>query len=548
MKNFLRTKADIVLKRCPKSGKIIGFKFDNTLSKIWFPVVGILAVIWFLVRVIPKPSRAAYPCQQAAAGIGIGFISYLYFMLGSYPLFKFIRNKTNLTSARILIIICVISVTTTIGICVNSIVSNKPNLSHIENVNNPLGEAIGIFPGRVVWTQDFNSTSWDGKNGFWWDYANLNQQAVDKMLSNSIKSLTGAKTDAEAWKKLFIFHNKKNGRGKNGYKKGEKIVIKMNCNAIGNLSPKWGNMGYPSPQMINALVKQLIEVAQVQGSDIIITDPSRYIGEFIYNIIRSNPSPEFRQITFEQNQAGDLPGFKTALPDTTNKIFFVMPGGEKAFMYLPQSFTDATYLINLSLVRPHTIFGITSVAKNHFGSVFDPEQKRFHPVKLHAFAISGTPTPNKMGDTHCSPVLLGHNTNYSKTFLYLADGIYTAYNQGDVVKRWSTMGDDWFSSILMSEDPVALESVIFDFISSEPDMINGNSCFNGNQDNALHESALADNPPSGTIYDPENDGTRLHSLGVHEHWNNNADKEYSRNLGKGKGIELIAIRGDNVKN
>ena len=545
MRNFLKTKADIFLKRCPKSGKIIGFRFDNTISKIWFPVVGIFAIIWFLVRVIPKPARAAYPCQQVAAGIGIGFVSYLYFILGSFPIFRIIRNKTNLSSARIFIIICVIFITTTIGISVNYVIPLKPNLSHIENVNTPLGDAKGIFPGRVVWTQAFNSTSWDGKNGFWWDDSNLNQQAIDKMLSNSVKALTGAKTDAEAWKKLFIFHNEQNSRGKYGYKKGEKIVIKMNCNAVSDLSPKWSDLGYPSPQMINALVKQLIEVAGVQGSDIIITDPSRYIGKFIYDIVRSNPSSEFRQIIFEQNKVGDLPGYKTALPDTTNKIFFVMPDGQKTFMYLPQSFTDATYQINLSLVRPHTIFAITSTAKNHFGSVYDPAEKRFNPIKLHAFAVSGIPTPNKIGDPHCSPVLLGHKTIYNKTFLYLADGLYTANNQGGVVKRWSTLGDDWFSSILMSQDPVAIESVVLDFISSEPNMTNGNSCFNGNQDNGLHESALANNPPSGTIYDPENDGTRLKSLGVHEHWNNNTEKKYSRNLGKGKGIELIAIRGDN---
>jgi hypothetical protein len=548
MRNFFKTKADILLKRCPKTGKIVGFRFDNTISKIWFPVIGIFAIIWFLVRVIPKPARAAYPCQQVAAGIGIGFVSYLYFILGSYPIFRIIRNKTNLSSARIFIILCVIFITTTIGISVNYVVISRPDLSHLESVNTPLGEAKGIFPGRVVWTQDFNSTSWDGKNGFWWDDSNLNQQAADKMLSNSVKALTGAKTDAEAWQKLFVFHNKQNGRGKSGYKKGEKIVIKMNCNAVGDLNPKWADSGYPSPQMINALVKQLIDVAGVQGSDIIITDPSRYIGKYIYDIIRSNPSSEYSQITFEQKKAGDLPGFKTALPDTTSKIFFVMPDGKKIFMYLPQSFTDATYQINLSLVRPHTIFAITSTAKNHFGSVYDPEEKRFNPIKLHAFAVSGIPTPNKMGERHCSPILLGHKINYDKTFLYMADGLYTATNQGGVVKKWSTMGDDWFSSILMSQDPVAIESVVLDFISSEPNMTNGNSCFNGNQDNGLIESALADNPPSGTVYDPENDGTRLKSLGVHEHWNNNTEKKYSRNLGKGNGIELISIGGDSSKN
>jgi hypothetical protein len=32
-------------------------------------------------------------------------------------------------------------------------------------------------------------------------------------------------------------------------------------------------------------------------------------------------------------------------------------------------------------------------------------------------------------------------------------------------------------------------------------------------------------------------------LGVHEHWNNPQDKQYSRNLGTGDGIELIKVKG-----
>jgi len=34
---------------------------------------------------------------------------------------------------------------------------------------------------------------------------------------------------------------------------------------------------------------------------------------------------------------------------------------------------------------------------------------------------------------------------------------------------------------------------------------------------------------------------RLESLGVHEHWNNANDKQYSRNLGAGNGIELVNV-------
>jgi hypothetical protein len=60
-----------------------------------------------------------------------------------------------------------------------------------------------------------------------------------------------------------------------------------------------------------------------------------------------------------------------------------------------------------------------------------------------------------------------------------------------------------------------------------------------NADRHLHEAALADHAPSGTVYKP--DGVPLQSLGVHEHWNNATDKKYSRNLGTGNGIELVPL-------
>jgi hypothetical protein len=64
----------------------------------------------------------------------------------------------------------------------------------------------------------------------------------------------------------------------------------------------------------------------------------------------------------------------------------------------------------------------------------------------------------------------------------------------------------------------------------------------GAPDNFLHEAALIENPPSGTKYDPEQDGTFVtRSLGVHEHWNNPEEKLYSRNLGKKEGIELLRL-------
>jgi hypothetical protein len=90
---------------------------------------------------------------------------------------------------------------------------------------------------------------------------------------------------------------------------------------------------------------------------------------------------------------------------------------------------------------------------------------------------------------------------------------------------------------------VALDSVGYDLICSEPNLTRDNPSFNGNVDGYLHEAALAENPPSKTTYSPEGEGRSLKSLGVHEHWNNATDRKYSRNLGAGNGIELVYVEG-----
>ena len=96
---------------------------------------------------------------------------------------------------------------------------------------------------------------------------------------------------------------------------------------------------------------------------------------------------------------------------------------------------------------------------------------------------------------------------------------------------------EWPNSIFASQDGVAAESVALDFALAEwpdaPDMLYS--------DHAMEEMALANNPPSGVVYDPERDGTRLASLGITEHWNNPKDKKYSRNLGKNTGIDLVPL-------
>jgi len=136
---------------------------------------------------------------------------------------------------------------------------------------------------------------------------------------------------------------------------------------------------------------------------------------------------------------------------------------------------------------------------------------------------------------------MGHKDLGGKTMLFLVDGIYgNKFVNGIPAYKWSLapFNNNWPNSLLASQDGVAIDAVGLDLAITEwpdaPDM--------KFSDFYLEEMALANNPPSGSVYDPERDGTKLNSLGVSEHWNNPIDKKYSRNLKTGNGIELIYSR------
>jgi hypothetical protein len=75
-------------KYCPISGNIVGFNRKNIFLKIIFPFWGIAALVWFLIRVVPKPNRINYPCQKVAAPIVFSLISYMISSLGLVFLYR----------------------------------------------------------------------------------------------------------------------------------------------------------------------------------------------------------------------------------------------------------------------------------------------------------------------------------------------------------------------------------------------------------------------------------------------------------------------------
>jgi hypothetical protein len=575
MKSFLLK----FIKVCPKTGRFRGFKKTTGLAKLLFPLIGIAAIVWILIRVIPKPSRMQYPCMKVAAPIASGFIIYLGGLAAA--IFSFKKAKTHFKNSRfgyaILFTVAALAIGSFSVLKSDNDYKADSKLSidsvfvPTDSANHPIGIAKGIFPGRVVWAYNPKATLWNGnpKTSAWWSPQNTIQDSVTSMLSKSLHAITGKSNDSLAWDAIFKYYNSTHSRGNVGYIKGEKVIIKINLNwsSTGNGSMA-NDVPISSPQMIYAMIKQLVSNAGVQPSDITIYDLIRYVPDPIYNKLKT----EFAGMHFMGFLAG--PGRELYVRDTTQIHWaqkltlekdtnFSAKGGNPA--YLAKQVTQATYMINLAYMKGHRFAGVSLCAKNHVGSLSvdddngKPEIWAPHAAGIHTYySVHYLPASmtwglafqeRKMGSYNTLVDLMGHKDLGGKTILYIIDGLYAVAHEQAVVSdsscKWqmAPFNNNWASSILVSQDLVAIESVGVDFYRTEAAL---NKYFHytyGNVDNYLHEAALADNPPSGTYYAPS--GTHLQSLGVHEHWNNATDKLYSRNIDpvNGKGIELVQLKG-----
>jgi len=392
-----------------------------------------------------------------------------------------------------------------------------------DGANHPFGTPRGVRPGRVVWTYDPKAASWDGQTGNWWEDRFNDQAAVDGLVSNGIRRLSDTASDAAAWDALFRAFNRRSGRGDVGYRKSEKVAIKINeNNASSHASTAEINA---SPHLVLALLKTLVNSGGVPEADITVFDTSRYITDDVYQ----KSHAVFPGVRFVDNAGGDG-RIKATYVD--GAILYSVD--TKLATGLASCLVEATYAVDMAILKGHVSQGVTLCAKNWYGATsIQPDwRKNFHDYFEQK--RDGSPSHLTFVD------FMGHKDMGAKAVLFLIDALYA----DDLVNgpphfRWNMSPFDgtWPSSVLLSQDGVAIDSVGIDFLRSEwPNLVDLAYC-----DNYLHEAARAEAPPSGSVYDPERDGTRLKSLGVHEHWNDAIHKQYSRNLGTGDGIELVYV-------
>jgi hypothetical protein len=420
--------------------------------------------------------------------------------------------------------------------------------------NHPIGVARGIHPGRVVWAHAPEATSWDGSEGFWWEDRHLDPEIVGQSLSDSIQALTGEDSNTAAWDALFRHYNATHGRPDRGYQDGETIAVKLNLNS-GTSHHQGDNATFTSPQLVYALLHQLVTEAGVAPEAITAYDAIRLVPNAIYDACAVN---ELGGVHFVEWEGGE--GRERYVRDADRQVRWSSDDVQGNPTYLPTCVTEADYVINVASLKGHNLAGVTLTAKNHLGSIccdLDGKPTRTAP---QGAGIHGTLAAHDYGGqdpawtwdqrprgTYSALVdLMAHPDLGEKTILFLLDAFYVAQHQSVGIEprsRWQSAPFDghWTSSLFVSQDGVALDSVGADFLCAEPTIASLPNVLppHSTYDNYMHEAALADAPPSGTVYDPAGAGKPPTSLGVHEHWNSAQEKQYARNLGTGAGIELV---------
>ncbi|MEF9438538.1 MAG: DUF362 domain-containing protein, partial [Candidatus Mariimomonas ferrooxydans] len=309
-------------------------------------------------------------------------------------------------------------------------------------------------------------------DGYRWDDNNTDPEKLDEMFSNSIDAITGATTSYDGWDILFRSSNELQGKGDVGYAPGEKIAIKANLlMGLGGGKEKANTPG-PSPQLLHAIIEDLIEDVGVSGENITVYDVSARIPDYIMEPFKNHKDTAFQKVKFVGNPGYiENERYLPARADTGLRIHFA--DTTVTDVYLVKSITESEYLINLTNFKAHTLAGVTFCAKNLYGSVYIPtatdmytngfgpnapdEHAGLHRcAAVHYFPSDGNVGPypaREMGTYNYLVDIWGHPEIYNKTMLYIVDGLYGCAIQNKIDK-FISFGRKYSASLFISQDPI----------------------------------------------------------------------------------------------
>jgi uncharacterized protein (DUF362 family) len=295
-------------------------------------------------------------------------------------------------------------------------------------------------PSHVVHVHASGATSWDFETGWYGDH--VDQDVVNEMMECGLTALHGTSSATEAWNILLP-----------AYLPGKKIAIKVNL-----VNAEWDESGNAIDALIhpvNALIRSMVRVG-VQEEDVWVYDAIRPMPARFYDSRQYTKSIYFDS----EGNADEVATFDHV--DTSLQVDFSHPAMQME-RWLTDLLYNATYVINMPILKKHGLHPVTLGFKNHFGSLSylrgPGDDDPHHYIKPYDSRYS--PDFSPLVDVNANPNIA------QKTVLTIGDGLFGAPSYNGSPIPWSTYGDQAPNSLLFSCDPVALDCVMCDLLQTE---------------------------------------------------------------------------------
>lgn len=291
-------------------------KWKTNIKKWLYPIMGLAALIWFFIRVIPKPSRATYPCQRAAFPIASSFVIWVTGIFSGAFILKKLKDK--FASSRYIVV--------SLGVAA-FIAAVLWNFQLMPSNIAAAYEPVKLPKSDVALIQ---STKTDVKQI---DYTEIKQMVTDAV--NAVGGIDGVVKD------------------------GDSVVIKPNLIVTSGLSTEAN--GVTTDWRVTKAVVELVRSVNPSGKVYVmegaISDTSKIFTYYKYTPQNIPGVDEFLAIEKDSGSWNQKNSTGLSLVSLSDGLLY------KEY-YLNRKYKEADVVINIPTMKQHWNAGFTGAVKN----------------------------------------------------------------------------------------------------------------------------------------------------------------------------------------
>lgn len=299
---------------------------------------------------------------------------------------------------------------------------------------------------RVVHVHDSDATYWDFGGNYYGNY--VSQDVVNNMVDQGVMTLTGIGSVNQAWQSLIP-----------DYALGKAIAIKANLNNAFQCDDSDTDID-ALIHLVNAIVRGLKQTGVAEG-DI-----------WVYEAVRRIPDRFANGCLYSGVQffggCSTKAGFDSSDPNAY--VTFTPPSGVPVppTTKITDVLIGATYLINMPIMKKHSLAGMSLSFKNHFGTINNPDGSHSYIDLSGSYFNKYSPFVDIYKNPHIK----------DKTILTVGDGLFGCIHYHDSPPaRWITFSNQAPNSLFFATDPVAIDCVMCDFLTAEAGIPSGSDYY-----------------------------------------------------------------------